>query len=541
MKRLFSIFMALALILSFQNSNVSAAETFTDLGGVSWAEDEIYYLNDRGIINGYGNGKFGPSDQITREQAALMLVREFYPLDTTIEDPGYSDVSKDSFYYEAIAVATEHGLFNGFPDNTFKPKDKINRAATAKIIALAFDLSGSKASTFTDLDQAKWAKEYILALDANNIVNGYADSTFKPLNNITRAEFSVAFARALDDRFKPMDDLSVHFIDVGQGDSTLMVSPSGKTILVDGGRKSAGQKVVDYLAQAGINTVDLLVATHPDADHIGGLIDVLEQVNVERVLDSGKAHTSETYLEYLDLINQKNIPFEEAVEGSTLTFDDVLDIQVLNGLNTSGDNNESSIVLKVSHGDIDFLLTGDASVDNEFNMVNNYDVEAEILKVGHHGSSTSTSDAFISEVNPEIGILSYGENSYGHPYPDVVHRLWDAGAELYSTCQSGTITVTTNGVSYGVDASPYNGEDNCSSITDPEPDPEPEPEPQYPINVNTADFETLQLIKGVGPTIAQNIIDYRNTNGPFQTIDELDNVKYIGPATIEEMRPYITL
>ncbi|MFC7063792.1 helix-hairpin-helix domain-containing protein [Halobacillus seohaensis] len=292
---------------------------------------------------------------------------------------------------------------------------------------------------------------------------------------------------------------------------------------------------MEDIKAAGIEEIHTMVATHPDADHIGGLVDVLEEIKVNHVVDSGKEHTTQTYMDYLSLIDQKNKPFDVAEQGSNLNVGDHVKLKVINAMNSSSDLNESSIALKLSHEYIDFMLTGDASTENESSMLQNYDVEAEILKVGHHGSSTSTSQAFMDQVDSELGILSYGENGYGHPDPNVVKRLQDAGASLYSTFESGDILVSTDGSSYDVSANTWEGNDSSS---DPELD---EPEGQYPINVNTADYETLQLITGVGTTIANNIIDYRNANGPFQTIEELDNVSYIGPATIEEMRPDITL
>lgn len=181
---------------------VKADETFTDLSSVSWAEEAIYFLNEREIINGYGNGRFKPNDKITREQAALMLVRELYPNETSATTLEFTDVDADSIYYNAIAVAVDHGLFEGYPDGTFKPKDPITRAATAKVLALAYNLKGTEAQ-FIDLNKAPWAAEYIKALASNNIVNGYEDRTFRPNNTITRAEFSLSLARILDERFKP--------------------------------------------------------------------------------------------------------------------------------------------------------------------------------------------------------------------------------------------------------------------------------------------------------------------------------------------------
>ncbi|MBH0228825.1 S-layer homology domain-containing protein [Halobacillus yeomjeoni] len=540
MKKFVSLILTLAFVFSLNPMNTNAASTYPDLGSVSWAKDEILYLSDQGIISGYPDGTFRPKEEVTRGQVALMVVRDLYPNATPTKANPFNDVEKGKYYTKAVRVAYEKGIINGYPENLFKPEAYITRAEVAVIVDRAYEIKRQgNASGFPDDNKYPWAKESILDLNSLNIINGYPDGTFKPQNDITRAAFAKVLGATINPDFRPKDDVKAHFIDVGQGDSTLIQTPSGKTILIDGGRKSAGQKVVDYLAKSGINTIDLMVATHPDADHIGGLIDVLQQVQVKQVLDSGKTHTTDTYYEYLQVIDQKNIPFNTAKAGQTLDLDG-LDIQVLNGKRNSSDNNDSSIVLKVSHGAIDFMLTGDAPTEVEQELVRTYNVEAEILKVGHHGASNSTAAAFVKEVDPEVGILSYGSNSYGHPTSSVVERLWSAGVKLYSTCDQGTITVTTNGSSYNVDKIPFDGTDNCGTNVSPDPEPKPDPEPAK-VNVNTADFETLQTVNGIGPTIARNIIDYRNANGPFQTYEELLNVKYIGPSTLEKIKPYITL
>jgi beta-lactamase superfamily II metal-dependent hydrolase len=246
------------------------------------------------------------------------------------------------------------------------------------------------------------------------------------------------------------DGLFVHFINVGQGDSIFVQTPNGKNMLIDGGNETAGDEVVSYLKDLGVETLDLVVATHPDSDHIGGLIQVLNEFDVNKVLDSGKEHTTETYLNYLAAIDQKQIPFEIAQEGSLIELDPEVKIQVLNALHESDEINDSSIVLKLSMGDIDYLLTGDAGVEIEQEMMAEYNVEAEILKVGHHGSDTSTSQEFIDVVNPETAILSYGENSYGHPSQDVIQRLLNHGADIFNTYEDGSILVVTDGESYEV-------------------------------------------------------------------------------------------
>lgn len=222
-------------------------------------------------------------------------------------------------------------------------------------------------------------------------------------------------------------------------------------MLIDGGRRDAGEKVVTYLKKSGIEHLDYVVASHPDADHVGGLIEVLREVEVEHVLDSGKEHTTDTYIEYLKLVEEREIPFDIVNHGETIDFAPPVEMQALNALSESEERNESSIVFKITHGEIDFLLASDATKDNEMRMVNEFDVEAEILKVGHHGSKTSTSMDFLRKVQPETAILTYGENEFGHPTRRVVSRLNRIGATIYSTYEHGDIVVTADTNSYNIE------------------------------------------------------------------------------------------
>lgn len=255
-------------------------------------------------------------------------------------------------------------------------------------------------------------------------------------------------------------EMQVHFIDVGQGDSILIESPSGKTMLIDGGVKGAGQQIVSYLKELGINKLDIVVATHPDADHIGGLIPVLDNMTIEQFYDSGKVHTSQTFEEMLTRIDEKNIPYHVPKIGDDIEFDKEVNVKVLNANDQATDNNDASIVLKMTYGNVSFLLTGDAGVALEKEMLQ-YDVKATVLKAGHHGSNTSSSEEFIQAVKPEVTILSYGEdNKYGHPHAEIVDRLQAIGSKIYATADLGTITVSTDGVNYTV-----NGKETSSVET----------------------------------------------------------------------------
>jgi len=252
-------------------------------------------------------------------------------------------------------------------------------------------------------------------------------------------------------------EMRVHFLDVGQGDSIFIESANGKTMLVDGGVKGAGQQVVSYLKELGVNKLDIVVATHPDADHIGGLIPVLQSIDIGQFYDSGKVHTSQTFEEMLTLIDTKNIPYHVPTTGENIAFDDDLTVKVLNANEHATDNNDASIVLKIVYGNVSFLLTGDAGIALEKDMLQN-DVQATFLKAGHHGSNTSSSEKFIQAVHPEVTVLSYGEgNKYGHPHAEVVERLQAVGSKIYATAEAGTVIVSTDGVNYDMHSKEWSG------------------------------------------------------------------------------------
>lgn len=245
--------------------------------------------------------------------------------------------------------------------------------------------------------------------------------------------------------------MRVHFLNVGQGDSVLIETPNDKYMLIDGGDKGSGKEIVAYLHEQGIQKLDYVVATHPDADHIGGLIDVIKSVEITNWLDSGKEHTSQTYLEMLTLIDDKDINFDVPAANDEILLDDNINIEVLYADEAASDNNDASLVLKVVYGDSSFLLTGDAGVAIE-KVLMTEDIDVDVLKAGHHGSNTSSSEAFIKKVSPEITILSYGQNNkYGHPHKEVTDILTEQDSLIYATAQSGTIVVETDGVNLSVD------------------------------------------------------------------------------------------
>ena len=247
--------------------------------------------------------------------------------------------------------------------------------------------------------------------------------------------------------------LKVHFIDVGQGDSIFIELPSGNNILIDGGSSSSVSKVVSYLKNLGINRLNIVVGTHPHEDHIGGLIEVLNSFSVDNVIDSGVAHTSKTYQEYLNTILSKVINYIVPEVGDE--FDLKLDtkMKIVGPLSPSeGDLNNSSIVFKLIYKNVSFLFAGDAEAELENQILQrNLDISSDILKVGHHGSSSASSIEFLRKVNPDIAIISCGTgNRYGHPHDITLNNLSNLGITIHRTDESGNIIVESDGLTYRV-------------------------------------------------------------------------------------------
>lgn len=243
--------------------------------------------------------------------------------------------------------------------------------------------------------------------------------------------------------------MDVHFIDVGQGDSILIITPSDKTILIDGGPPEAGKKVVSYLEERNIEEIDLLIATHPDIDHIGGLPHVMKSFEIKQILDSGKLYSTKTYGKYLNQIWKDDIPVKIARKNDQVKIDSLLDIKILNSYEKNRNNNQSSIVLKISYKEIDFLLMSDVEMEQEKALLKHQDLQSEIIKVAHHGSNTSTSLGFLQEVAPQAAILTYSiKNDYGHPVDRVIENLYKVNATIYSTAAYGDVVIRTNGNNY---------------------------------------------------------------------------------------------
>jgi beta-lactamase superfamily II metal-dependent hydrolase len=245
-------------------------------------------------------------------------------------------------------------------------------------------------------------------------------------------------------------ELQVHFIDVGQGDA-ILIDFNDTEILIDGGDRAAN--VNDYLKDFVDGKLEVMIATHPHADHIGGLIGVLDTFEVEQIWQNGDTSDSRTCADFTAGVNAEGAAVSTARLHNVITAGP-LNLFVHHPADLSGSTNNNSIVLHFAYGNIDFLFTGDAEQEAEEAMMSLSSVripEVEILKVGHHGSRTSSSTDFLAITSPDVAVYMAGsDNRYGHPHPETITALNELGITVYGTGVNGTIVVTTDGETYSL-------------------------------------------------------------------------------------------
>ena len=244
----------------------------------------------------------------------------------------------------------------------------------------------------------------------------------------------------------PGDDLIVHFIDVGQGDSILIQFPEGETLLIDASTRSRGNDVVSYLKNNGISAIDYLVATHPHEDHIGGLTKVIDEFDIGKIYMPKVAHTTKTYEDLLTVIKEKNLKVTTAKVGVTIFENPEINVKILAPASDKyKEINDYSAVIKIKYNQTSFLFMGDAMAASEKELLSE-DISANLIKIGHHGSNSSTNNKFLEKVNPEYAVISCGtDNSYGHPAENILKKLAENDIDTYRTDKSGTIIAASDG------------------------------------------------------------------------------------------------
>lgn len=240
-------------------------------------------------------------------------------------------------------------------------------------------------------------------------------------------------------------DLEVHFLDVGQGDCILLIC-EGKAMLIDAGDNDMGNTVVDYIQYQKIDRLDYVVATHPDADHIGGLDDVLNDISCGEVIMTDDKKDTKTYDEVVEIIEEKNIEKHAPQSGETFEFG-CSTVTVLGPVTDNEDVNDNSIVLQVTHGEKTFLFSGDAQIEEMEQICDSgINLSSDVYKVSHHGSSNGVCESFLDSVNPKYAVISCGEdNSYGHPHQEILLYLRENNIALFRTDEQGTIVAVSDG------------------------------------------------------------------------------------------------
>ncbi len=241
--------------------------------------------------------------------------------------------------------------------------------------------------------------------------------------------------------------LSIHTIDVGQGDSILIQTPSSKNILIDGGDDNSHHIISSYLKKHNVKNIDYIIATHFDSDHIGGLDNIIDKFNVSNIYAPNYESDTVSYQNLINSCLNKNLNLQCLSSGDFINIEDNINLAVLAPSYIQEENNLNSIVFRLDYKNKSFLFTGDAEANNELNIINSYELnDIDFLKVGHHGSSSSTTSEFVEEVSPDIAVISCGyKNQYGHPHKSTLDTLEKNNVLTYRTDILGNIVFYSDG------------------------------------------------------------------------------------------------
>jgi len=280
----------------------------------------------------------------------------------------------------------------------------------------------------------------IVILDEDNII----------LNNVTDSFVDVENLRG---------ELEIHFIDVGQADS-ILITQGEHHMLIDAGNNDDGKMLVEYLKKQNINEFEYIVGTHPHEDHIGGMDNVLQEFNTKILLFPKVNYTTKTFQDVVAAASAKNLKFTAPVVGTSYQLGNASFEIIAPNSSSYKETNDYSIVIRMTYGNNNFLFMGDAEILSENEILEKgSNITADLLKVGHHGSNTSTGEPFLKAVNPKYAVISVGEgNTYDHPVRSVMERLKSDNIMVYRTDESGTIIATSDGnkITFSVKPGSYN-------------------------------------------------------------------------------------
>lgn len=469
---------ALALGLATGPAQATASD-FPDVEG-HWAETSgvIDRAVETGIMTGFEDGTFGPDEPLSRAQFATVLWRSAGEPEADAPDFPDCDYSDDSFYADAVEWARAEGVMGGYEDGTFGPADPITREQLAKVLASYHAEQGGDVESDADRllkypdgrSVSDFGQQGVSWCVENGIMGDSA--TLNPQGGASRAEAAKMVLAFLDGGSERPALLKAHFIDVGQGDSCFVELPNGQTMLVDAGTARYGRTVVDFVRERGFSRIDYVVMTHPDADHIGGMAEVIGSLDVGQVFAPACGSTTRTWENLLDVIAERGLTITTASAGVSVVESGELSVTFVSPESiVEGETNENSAVTWIDYGGRTYYLTGDADASDLAAAAPGH---ADVLKVSHHGSSTGTSQALLGRVTPSNAVISVGAgNSYGHPTQPALALLYASGANVYRTDEQGTVSSFSDTDDVWFSTSP-----TAQPAPDPEPEPTPDPTPE---------------------------------------------------------------
>jgi len=375
-----------------------------------WGKGYVNFAFSNGLTKGIGNDQFGSNDKINALAYTTFMLRVL----------GYNDSNGDFSYSQSIRFAAQTGMYS-VADVTELTENAFLRDHVAKISMLAL---------------------------GTNINNGNI-SLLDKLSN----EGAVSQEVASQIKAFLSGKIEVHFIDVGQADS-ILITKGNDAMLIDGGNNADGDFLVSYIKSHNISSLKYVVATHPHEDHIGGLAEVIRNFYVENLIMPDAISTTRTFEDLLSTISDSGLKITRPVYGDTYELEEATFRILAPNASSYSDLNNYSVVIKLVNGSNSFLFTGDAETLSESEMVdkNSGILDSDVLKVGHHGSDSSTSLSFLNAVSPRYAVISVGAvNDFGHPSETVINKLTAIGAQIYRTDKDGTVVFTSDGKNITVD------------------------------------------------------------------------------------------
>ena len=453
--RLLSVILTAVMLLGLMIQTSAAADQPS-----SWAKEEVNAAIEEGLVPDYLQKNW--TSPVTRGQIAEVFVRLLEKatgkaIDSIMSEKGakpeagkFKDTDDKNVY-----AANALGIINGTSSTTFSPEGTLKRAQIAALInrvakVVGFDTSGYR-HTFTDITgNYSWVDTELGWASTVGIINGVSATRFNPDGDLTTEQALLITHRALQNMVmesSPGKDSSfeVHFIDVKEADSALVIC-DGKTMLIDGGNPSDSSLIYTYLKDHSITHLDYIVCTHPHADHVGGLPGALNYATAGVAFAPVTSSELNSFGDFIRYLEKQGVSITVPKPGLVFTLGSAK-VQVVGPVNKSENVNDMSIVLRVLYGNTSFLFTGDAESLEEFDIINSgYDIQSNVLKVGHHGSSSSSTEEFLNAVSPEFAVISAGAgNVYGHPEEKVLNALESKGIKIYRTDHNGDIICKSNG------------------------------------------------------------------------------------------------